>query len=241
MSILVVCPSCRKRYTVSEKFAGQSGPCPNCKTVIRVPTKDEELQIHDPTRTAASVPGETRALPKPILRRETRLTPVVGVSIGTSAVGVLLMTWLLGRAGLFAEGPALPLIGFPWATVIGLLLVSPPLVVAGYFFLHDDESLEPYRGKALYVRAGVCSLLYVVLWGFYGYVVDLELIGELWTWLIVAPAFLAAGGVAGLACFDLEFGPGFFHYSFYLFVTILLRWLAGLGWVWEIPEKPPLF
>jgi hypothetical protein len=41
-----------------------------------------------------------------------------------------------------------------------------------------------------------------------------------------------------LACLDLEYGNGFFHYAFYLLVTVLLRWLAGMGWVWEIPSTP---
>jgi hypothetical protein len=36
-----------------------------------------------------------------------------------------------------------------------------------------------------------------------------------------------------LACFDLDFGSGCFHYAFYLLAILLLRWCAGMGWVWE--------
>ena len=70
MSILVVCPGCRKRFSVSDKFAGQTGPCPNCKAKIRVPTKEEEVKIHGPTEFATGTqdargditakPGKTR-------------------------------------------------------------------------------------------------------------------------------------------------------------------------------------
>ena len=37
---------------------------------------------------------------------------------------------------------------------IGAVLLAPPLVLAGYSFLRDDE-LEPYSGRALWIRAGV--------------------------------------------------------------------------------------
>ena len=46
---------------------------------------------------------------------------------------------------------------------IGLLLVSPVLVVAAYTFLRDDE-LEPYRGLPLLIRSAACAAAYAVLW-----------------------------------------------------------------------------
>ncbi len=52
---------------------------------------------------------------------------------------------------------------------IGLLLVSPPLAVAAYTFLRDDE-LEAYRGMQLYIRAAVCGLVYIILWAVFAYV-----------------------------------------------------------------------
>jgi len=54
---------------------------------------------------------------------------------------------------------------------------------------------------------------------------------ELWTWVFIGPPFLIAGALVALACLDLEFGDGFFHYCFYLLVTMLLRWTAGMGWL----------
>jgi hypothetical protein len=63
------------------------------------------------------------------------------------------------------------------------------------------------------------------------------LTGEFWSWLFVAPPFLIMGGLTALACFDLDFGNGIFHYAFYVLVTILLCWVAGMGWVWQ---QPPL-
>jgi hypothetical protein len=37
-----------------------------------------------------------------------------------------------------------------------------------------------------------------------------------------------------MASLDLDFGDGLFHYGFYLVVTVLLRWLAGMKWVWDV-------
>ena len=37
-------------------------------------------------------------------------------------------------------------------TAIALVAISPPLVVAAYAVLRDQE-LEPYRGKELYIRS----------------------------------------------------------------------------------------
>ena len=55
--------------------------------------------------------------------------------------------------------------------------------------------------------------------------------GELWNWVIVGPPFLIAGGLVALVSFNLEFGDGMFHYSFYLLATVLLRKVAGMGWL----------
>jgi hypothetical protein len=45
---------------------------------------------------------------------------------------------------------------------------------------------------------------------------------------------VAAGGMFALATLDLEIGDCLFHYSFYLLVTVVLRWVAGMKWVWDV-------
>ena len=224
MSILVVCPKCHTRFKVSDKFAGKSGACPKCKGTIRVPTKEEEVQVHTPTEFAGGGRGATGKLAlKPIARQETRLHPVAATAVVAAVFAVFITAWIAG--GVFRDSL--------FARAVGLLLVSPPLVIAGYAFLRDDDELEPYRGKALCLRAGFCTVAYAVLWGVLGYVSSYLLDVEVWNWLIVAPPLLIAGAFAAFACFDLEFGAGFFHYAFYVLVTMLLRWTIGMGWVWQ--------
>jgi len=223
MAIPVVCPGCKKSFNVDDKFAGKTGPCPNCKAKITIPEKKPEVKIHAPDEFAGGGKGVTgKLLLKPIARQETRFQPVMAVSIGAGVLLVLLLDWLGGH--VLQDHLALRL--------LGLLIVTPPLAIAAYQVLYDDE-LEPYRGNPLYLRAAVCSLVYVVLWGIFAYVAGRGLTGESWSWLFVAPPFLVMGALTALACFDLDFSNGIFHYAFYVLVIILLRWVAGMGWVWQ--------
>ena len=155
MSIIVVCPGCRKSFKVSDKFAGKSGPCPSCKRTLHVPEKSEEVQVHAPEEFAGGGRTKTGKLAiEPVAFTPAKLQPVTAVLVVAAVLIVLAIAWLAGRC--------IPksLI----ATTIGLLVVSPPLVVAAYTVLHNDD-LEPYRGKELYVRSTLCALAYAALWG----------------------------------------------------------------------------
>lgn len=232
MSILVVCPGCRKRYTVSDQFAGKSGPCPNCKTIIKVPEKSEEVRIHAPEEFERGGRGTTgKLIFRPIRRQEVKLTPITLLSVGGFALVTLLAAWMLGRAQA--------LVGNWTLGTIALLLVSFPLTGGGYWFLHHDEELAPYRGRALYIRSAICATAYVVLWGAYSYAAQRYLPGTMEFFTFVALFLLVIpGALAAHACFDLEPESAALHYCFYLLITIVLRWLAGFDWVWNIPEPP---
>jgi hypothetical protein len=59
------------------------------------------------------------------------------------------------------------------------------------------------------------------------------LTGDIWNWVFVAPPFLITGALVALASLDLDFGSGFFHYAFFVLVSMVLRWAAGMGWLWQ--------
>jgi type IV secretory pathway VirB2 component (pilin) len=230
MSILVICPGCKKQFQVSEKFAGKSGPCPQCKAVIKVPKKEEQVVVHTPEQFGSGGRGASGKLAlKPIARLEGRLRGRTMALIAVAAVLVLAVTLLGGRQRLFVDHVVV--------SVMGLLLISPALVIGGYQFLNGSEELERYRGKSLWLRAGICALAYVVLWGLFifvlGYVSGPIRDGEIWIWFFVAPPFFVVGSLAALSALDLDFSTGFFHYAFYVLVTMLLRWAAGLPSVWS--------
>ena len=223
MSILVVCPGCHKRFKVSDQFAGKSGACPNpdCTATIQVPTKDQEVKVHAPTEFAEGGRSRTgKLVTKPIAREQLKLKPLAAAAVVGGVLAVVLIAWFSGE--LVRDNPAV--------RALGLLLLSPPLVVAAYAFLRNED-LEPHRGVSLYIRVAICSLGYIVLWAIYGYLVGPSMSGELWEWFFVLPLLLATGGLIAMGCLDLDFANGVFHYAFYLLVGVLLRGTAGMEWL----------
>lgn len=213
MAISVVCPGCKARFNVSDKYAGKKGPCPKCKVVITIPeVKHEEVKIHVPEEFAgAGKDTKGRPVLKPIPREETKLQPVVLAGIIGAVLTVLLVA--IALRGLQDKAAIL---------VAGLLLISPPLAMGGYSFLRDDE-LEPYRGRELWIRAVICGMAYAMLWGAYVIARSMfGLTGDMWEWLYVAPIFVCLGAGVAFASFDLDFGSAALHYGFYLLVTVLL-------------------
>jgi hypothetical protein len=226
MSISVTCPSCLKRFQVSDKYAGKSGPCPNCKKNLKVPDKSEEVVVHAPEAFEHGGRGiDGKLALKPIDREETKITPLLIVSIAVGVVLIFVGDWVLGRA-LFHK---VVLFGFIDVFIaIGLLLISPLVAFAAYSFLRNDD-LEPYRGTELYLRSLACGAAFVVLWGVFYYKFNPA---DGWTWVMAVPC-LIAGTAAAWISLDLEPGSAFCHYAFYLIVTVILRWVAGMGWIWN--------
>lgn len=230
MAIDVVCAGCKTRFQVSDKFAGKQGPCPKCKAVIQVPEKKDEVIIHAPE---TSGPKDARgvAVLQPIFREEVRLSVPVIVGIVMSVVVVLVMALVLR---LTAEKPGdIQSV----MTILGAIVLAPPLVFAGYTFLRDDE-LAPHRGLSLALRLIPCSIVYPLLWGLYSFL--FLYFGydkgppELLALIPTVAAMIAIGAVAAQASLDLEFGQAALHYSLYLASTVVLRLIMGMSAYWNI-------
>jgi hypothetical protein len=230
MSISVTCPGCLKRFEVNEKFAGKSGPCPKCKKIIKVPDKAEEVVIHAPEAFEHGGRGVDGKLAlKPIDREETKITPLTIVIIAAAIIFIFLGDWILGKT-IFQK---LVLFGtIDVVIAVCLLVVSPLVAWAAYNFLRNDD-LEPYREKELYLRSLICGAGYVVLWGVFIYAFHRVNPVDFLTWGILTVPFLIAGTGAAWASLDLEPGNAFCHYAFYLIVTVILRFVAGMGWIWK--------
>jgi hypothetical protein len=228
MAINVLCPGCKARFTVSEKFAGKKGPCPKCKTQITIPEAAPEIKVHAPEAFGPKT-AEGKGVLQPIFREEKEFSPVVAAGIGGAVVVVFLLA-LIMRFNYPKEADK---IDFPILFLaIGAVLLAPPLAWGGYTFLRDQE-LEPYRGQALWMRVGACAAIYAAIWGLlWGLVTYLgldDLTKEIW---FIAAAFmpmllLGAGGA--FVTLDLPYLSGIFHYGLYLLVTVLLRLVIGLA------------
>lgn len=221
MPIQVTCPKCLKRFQVSEKFAGKTGPCPSCKNQIKVPDKSEEVVIHAPDDGAPKDRTGVSVL-KPIKRTETDVTKkglLITAGAILAAIGVAIGLRLTG--------------GLPVAMqVIGAIAIAPPLVWAGYTFVRDSE-LAPYVGAELRNRVLICSAIFAALWLIYAfvpsYVLDLESAPEMsfLTFGIVLVVMLVIGAFASVGTFELEFSSGLAHAGLYLIATMLLALLSG--------------
>jgi len=227
MPIQVTCPGCLKRFSVSEKFAGQQSPCPKCKALITIPKPEEEVVIHAPAQSEAGAVSAGGIPPlKTSRKKDAKFRPIVfAVVLGVVLVIVLLAALL--RGAIF-ENWLVP----PIATV----LLGPPCAWAGYIFLRDAE-LEPYRGVELWIRVTVCGLVFALLWGVYLFIGEqlfadkvfqttLEL--QTYQMFIVVAIVLGLGTFAGYVAFDLEPISAFFNFALFFTITILLRFVVDL-------------
>jgi predicted Zn finger-like uncharacterized protein len=233
MAIQVICPGCHTRFRVSDKHAGKEGACPKCKGTIRVPKRSEEVVVHAPEHSErGTLDAQGRSVLKPIARKDTKFRPLVLVA-AVAAVGIVFAAaWMLRGKVNTTDGASDSFMALVLA--LGAVGLGPPLAWVGYSFLRDPE-LEAYQGKALLLRSLICGLVYALLWGVFGYVkgriwVDVAA-GEsleLYQIGILAIPFLGVGTLAAYASLDLEPMNGFFHYTFYLLFTILLRMTMAL-------------
>jgi hypothetical protein len=229
MAIDVTCVKCHTRFQVSEKFAGKSGPCPKCKNVIKIPEAKDQVVIHAPevggTKTATGQPIFT-----PIKRTETKLgVPQIAIIVGSVLVVLIAAIILRSQPASVKQ----------MMSIIGSVLLGPPLAFAAYTFLRDDE-LEPYRGTEVLLRSLACGLAFAAIWGAYwlifAYWYDwkpLPVAEPNWQLMAaVVPVMIAAGAFVSQASFELEVTTGALHYGLYFVATVLLRLIMGMDPKW---------
>ena len=236
MAIQVTCPNCLKRFQVSDKFAGKTGPCPSCKAKIKVPDKDEEVVIHAP-EDGAPKDSTGQSVLKPIVRQETDVTRkglVISVTVILVAIAIAVtLRFVYGGAPLWAQ----------WAAAIFL---APPLVAYGYQFVHDQE-LAPYVGRELRDRVLVLSAILASLWLIYAfvpsYVMNLERASEMsyMAFGITLAVMVVAGAIASVATFELEFINGLAHAGLYLISMLALALISGVVLMGVEPQETDIF
>lgn len=229
MPIQITCQKCHKRFSVNDKFAGRTGPCPSCKNPIKIPDKSEEVVIHSPDVGPKDSSG--KAVLAPIEREEVKASPVAIVGI----VGAILLSIIAAVALRFLypqpeDATAIEPATLWWILAVGATLVAGPIVLAGYWFLRDDE-LEPYSGGELALRVAICAAVYAVLWGAYALVKAQIFKGAeppMFAFAAIGPAIGSIGALTSLATLDFDFTTGFIHYAFYLLVTVLFCFIIGV-------------
>ena len=223
MAIQVTCPNCLKRFQVSDKCAGKTGPCPNCKKEIKVPDASEEVVIHAPDDGAPKDRQGVSVL-KPLKRTETDVTRK-----GMFITFVAILLAVAAAIGLRMGMETIPV----YILALGALLLAPPLIWSGYSFVRDSE-LEPHVGPDLRNRVLILSVILAALWLVYvfvpSYVMDYDSPKEmsyLWFGIIFA-VMVGLGTLASAATFDLEPLNGLTLAGLYFIVAVVLALISGL-------------
>lgn len=219
MPLTIVCPGCKKRFTVSEKFAGQKGPCPKCKVEITIPAVGDEIVIHAPD-SGTLKDSKGRSVSKPILREETKFSPKIAAGIAAAVIVVLILAIILKRG---PDDDPIPAI----IPILGALLFAPPIVLGGYTFLQNDE-LEPYAGTDLWIRVASCGAAYAFIWGAFWFLSSQLGPFNVTQLVFILPPLVFAGAFAAYASLDLDYMMGLVHYGFYLLVTGGLALFIGI-------------
>ena len=151
-----------KRFQVADKFAGQKGPCPKCKSIIQVPELTQQVVVHAPE---VSGPKDSKGVSvlKPLVRQEAKLTRpmIIGICV---TIGVILLVALMLRVAFPGGKVPMPLL------MVGAVLLAPPLAFAAYTFLRNDE-LAPFTRTELMLRLIAPSVVYPLIWGLYWFVI----------------------------------------------------------------------
>jgi hypothetical protein len=216
-----------KRFSVADKFAGQKGPCPKCKTIITIPKKEDEVIIHAPNHSEAGAIGISgQHVLKTFKRKDTKFQPLLFTGVVASVLVALLIALVIRSTGPPET----------WLKALAAIVLGPPLAWAGYTFLRDPE-LDAYQGLPAVIRSIACGLVYALLWGlywflgyrFFGLGTDALKHGlEIWMMIVLVVPVFAAGTLAAYASFDLDPGSAFFNCAMYFAVTVILRLVANL-------------
>ena len=220
MAIQVLCGSCKATFSVSDRFAGQTGPCPKCKAPIKIPDAPVKgVVVHEPEAPSTTSAATGRPPTAPLKRMDGPISALRWTLVAVCAV-LALVAAVIARIQWQAAPPPAFLLGGGAALAVACAWL-------GYVAVRDRE-LAPYTGRSLALRVLICAAVYVALWVARGFLPDQI---ELWQWLYYGPAFFAVGAFAAFACFDFEPGAAVAHFSLFLLVSASLRWIAGIPYL----------
>jgi hypothetical protein len=199
------------------------GPCPNCGTVISIPTESVKIQSAEGTEQGNE--KKRRLLLRPIQRFDLEFNPVQAKYYALGVGGVLLLTFALGCIPMYAVLRSI-------FGTLGLCLIAFPLTLFGYQTLRNREQMFAFTGEELCRRAGIVAAGYVILWLGLEYFLAVTRAGGVVGGLYFA-AFAVLAALLAHPLLVMELGSAFLHYCVFGFSVVLLRFLLGFGWFWE--------
>lgn len=223
MAIQVTCGNCLTRFTVSDKFAGQKGPCPKCKSIITIPSASEQVVIHERETGPKDTGG--RPVLRPVFRQETPITGIHWTIAGCFAVTMLAVA-IVARSLYTMET-------FPWwAMVFGALMCSFPIALVGYIVLRNPEAAG-FGGQELWLRVAVVALGFTLLWILspvmaYAFADPVDKPSYLSQSVALVILVLAGAGIS-LLSLEFDYLTGIVQATCYVVLCIVMRLIAGLS------------
>ena len=141
MAIQVLCGSCKSTFTVSDQFAGRTGPCPKCKKPITIPAAPvKAVVIHEPEAPATTSSATGRAPTAPLKRSDRPVSALQWTLVGVGTV-LAVVSAAVARVQWDRDPPA-------WFLLAGAAILAIPCAWLGYAAIRDRE-LQPHRGRSL--------------------------------------------------------------------------------------------
>lgn len=224
MAIDVICSGCLKQFQVSDQYAGRSGPCPGCKTIISIPKLEDQLVIEEPKHKPGSSGAHTKI--DGIRRRAgffQRLEVITLCSIfGAAAVLALVIRILQTDPVTRLNLTTGILFG------ISLILLSLGSSALGYGVLKDVE-IEAFSRRSTIFRSIITSIFYCLIAS--GFIAStLFFTQDDPRTLILAVIGIACFSIASFApmvFFEMELMQGALHVSIMICLTSLFCLLAN--------------
>jgi len=224
MAIDIICSGCFKRFQVSDQFAGRSGPCPGCETIIAIPKLEDQIVIEEPEDKPGSPGPHTKI--RGIVRRAGFFRRFEVISICS----------LFAVAAMFAIAIRIlqtdPVTHLNLTTGIlfglGLMLLSLGSSALGYGVLKDSE-IESFDRRNIIIRSIITAVIYFLIAS--GFITcTLLFTQDDPRTLILAVVGIACFSIASFApmvFYEMEFMQGALHVSIMICMTSLFCLLAN--------------
>jgi hypothetical protein len=234
MTIDVICSGCLKSFQVGDQFAGRSGPCPGCKTIISIPALEDQLIIEEPEYKPGSPAGHTKI--DGITRRagvfqRFEVTTLCSLFVLASAVAVLTRIVQVDSQNVLTATTGV-LFG------IGLILMATASSLLGYGVLKDSE-VKAFDRPTTILSTAITAAIYSLIGSVF--IVTTLLLdptdpSRTLILSIVAIACFAIASFAPMVLYEMEMLQGALHVGIMICMTSIYCLMANNLHQWLLTQ-----
>jgi len=230
MAIDVICSGCFKRFQVSDQFAGRSGPCPGCKTIISIPTLDDQVVIEEPDYKPGAAGAHTKI---DGIRRRVGVFRRLEITVLCALFGCSAFLGILSR--LFRNESA---VEFTFTTGalfgVGIVLSSVGSCLLGYGVLKDSE-IESFDRRTTFIRSIIAGVIYCLIAAVFvttALLMDPHDTSRVLILTVVGIACFAIASFVPMVLYEMEIIQGVLHVGIMISIASVFCLLAGNLHLW---------